>query len=207
MEGNQEQTTTSPKCKTYILNCSTCRERFTSTKCTDPAEKHTHTQPQKLSSLQGGQIRAKIEGFTTNCWHCDPEAQLDFTSSTSRTPRNDSLVNRTGSMRRKMDRKVDSTLNRAGSIRRRMNQRQSERRTRVKAVARRSWTTTVLRVALVGKTLRRWKNGLSGLSGCFTSRQSIRGEKIPEEEKPPRPASVQTMDAWKLPRMFTPTDS
>lgn len=208
MENNEEGTRTPPKCKTYILNCSTCHERFASTKCVDPDEKHIHSQPQELTScLQGGQLRAKLEGFATNCWHCDPEAQLDFTIRSTRT-RNNSMASRgTGSMRRK----VDSTVTRASSIRRKVNQRQSEGSTRIKAVARRSSTTTVLNMARIGRALRRWKNGLSGLrlSGCFASRQRDRGEKIPEEEKPlpPRPVSAQTLDAWKLPRMFAPIDT
>lgn len=64
------------KCRNYTLKCTSCHEQFTATKCDHPLEQaHEPTTYKKISHL-----RAKIKGLSVNCWHCDPEARLDFTS-------------------------------------------------------------------------------------------------------------------------------
>lgn len=64
------------KCRTYTLKCTICYERFTATKCDHPSEQgHDYTTYKKISHL-----RARMTGLSVNCWHCDPEARLDFTS-------------------------------------------------------------------------------------------------------------------------------
>lgn len=193
-------------CKTYIMTCTTCAERFASTKCTNPAPHHTHATPKELSTLPGSQLCATLQGFSEFCWHCDPEARLDFTSTAGHS-RTNSSASRSSAIKTKYAHK--------GRVIRRKT---SKGLLQVKAVVVRKTSSatpamatsfaekTAVTKELVGRVLRRCADGLSG---CFTARRRRNAERIPSPEelfrgfaRSPRPYSMETIDDWKLPRMF-----
>lgn len=189
----------STKCKTYILTCSTCHEHFISTKCktttpttnstgTSAFHHHTHAKTKDLSHLQLGHLRARIQGLNTTCWHCDPEARLDFTS-----------ISRSGLTASQFSSMKNSRY--VGRMTQQQQQRSAGIRSRIKAIARRggpvTMTTTAWTKPCIGRMVRRWTGWVTGR---FTASRR-RGERLPDE-KSPRPATAQTIDIWKLPRMF-----
>lgn len=181
------------KCKAYTIKCKTCHEQFTTTKCDHPLAQAHHTYAAAITHKQLSHLRARIKGLSVNCWHCDPEARLDFSScrrsgSTARSrysPTLSLLLHKKG---------ASSSTSRVGIRRLRWRRRCS------------SWKKVVVVVPSPRASFWCWGEGRQ-------RRRQQQQRRRQEEEPKPRPydlESVQstgTVDVWKLPRLFPRRDS
>lgn len=183
------------KCKAYTIKCKTCHEQFTTTKCNHPlAQAHTYAVA-ATSHKQLSHLRARIKGLSVNCWHCDPEARLDFSS-----------CRRSGSTARsRYSPTLSLLLNKKGSS---STSRMPGRGRRVMLRWRRRCSSSWKKVVAVPSP----RASFSCWGGGRPRRQQQR-RRQQEEEPKPRPydlESVQstgTVDAWKLPRLFPRRES
>lgn len=200
------------KCKAYTIKCKTCHEQFTTTKCDHPlVQAHTYGSAAAATTTSTtihkplSHLRARIKGLSVNCWHCDPEARLDFSScrrsgSTARSrysPTLSLLHRKKGpSSFSRMPRGERSRIGGGGVL----------LRWRRRCCS--SWEKLVAVVPSPRGSFSCWGGG-----GRQQQHQRRRRQKEAKAETKPRPydsESVQstgTVDVWKLPRLFPGEES
>lgn len=201
------------KCKAYTIKCKTCHEQFTTTKCDHPlVQAHTYGAAAAATTTSTtihkplSHLRARIKGLSVNCWHCDPEARLDFSScrrsgSTARSRYSPTLsllhLKKGPSSFSRMPRGERSRMGGGGGVLLRWRRRCCS-----------SWEKLVAVVPSPRGSFSCWGGG-----GRQQQHQRRRRQEEEKAETKPRPydsESVQstgTVDVWKLPRLFPREES